>query len=294
MSKGVVAAICAAFSAGMIPIFTKLMMNAGLTSAQVLFFRYMWVFIMAGGWMMIRKKSFHITRKQLCALFFFTVAGYGGATFLLASSFNFLSVGLATMLYFTYPMFVMLIMTLLFKEKPTKIKTASLLLAVFGILWLMNFDFSIVNIGSVLAVGAGLAYGVYLVGIRKSSMKNMDNMAIVFYLAGISCVLFFGQGCLTGTPDFLTIGPLELFYGLILGFITVFVLGVVAFAIKAIGPTKTSLIISFEAVVSLVMGILVFSEPYGVNTWVGSILMTLSVIFITRENTEEALVAAEK
>ena len=70
---------------------------------------------------------------------------------------------------------------------------------------------------------------------------------------------------------FLTIGPLELFYGLILGFITVFVLGVVAFAIKAIGPTKTSLIISFEAVVSLVMGILVFSEPYGVNTWVGSI-----------------------
>ncbi|MEG2715832.1 MAG: DMT family transporter [Eubacterium sp.] len=287
MSKGVIAAVSAAFCAGTIPIFTKFMLSGGLTPVAVLFYRYLSIVIILGVSFLMRKKNICVTGKQFLSLIFFTVFGYGGATLLLAISLNFLSVGLSTMLYFTYPLFVMMIMIFFFKEKPTWIKVVSLFATVFGIVCLMNFDKRVFTVGSLLAIGAGLAYSVYLVGIRKSALKELENRTIVFYLSAISTILFLGQGLLMEIPNFLTISPLNLLYGALLGIITIFVLSVVTYAIKTIGPTKTSLIISFEAVVSLILGILIFAEPYNINTWIGSILMTAAVILMTREGEKE-------
>ncbi|CAK7071053.1 MAG: hypothetical protein EUB_00806 [Eubacterium sp.] len=294
MSLGIIASIAAAFSCGGILVLTKWMMNTGMTSVEVLFYRFLFVFIITGIWFIIKKQNCRITLRQLVTLVLLTVAGYGGSTFLLATSFNFLPMGLATMLYFTYPLFVLVIMTILFKEKLTRVKAVSLSLAILGIFCLMNFSLELFNLGSMLAIGSGLAYAIYLVGIQKSSVKSLDNLVIVFYLSGFSCIFFFMQGLLAGTPQFLAVDVPQLLMGTCIGAVTVFVLGAIAYSIKCIGSTKTSLIISFEAVVSLILGILIFGDPYNMNTWIGSILMTLSVIFITRENTEEALVAAEK
>lgn len=290
MSLGTIAAISAAFSCGGILVFTKWMMNGGMKSVEVLFYRFLFVFIITGIWFLIKKQNCRINVKQVIALFLLTVAGYGGSTLLLATSFNFLPMGLATMMYFTYPIFVLGVMKVLFKEKLTKIKIVSLAVAVLGIFCLMNFSIELFNAGSILALGSGVAYAIYLVGIQKSSVKTLDSLVIVFYLSVFCIPFFFVQGIIAKTPDFLLVNGNELFMSLCIGLLTVFVLAAIAYAIKNIGSTKTSVIISFEAVVSLVFGILIFNEPYTINTWVGSALMTLAVIFITREKADKALV----
>lgn len=286
MSLGILAAVSSAICCGFIPVFTKWMQNLGMTTVEVLFYRFSVVFIITGMILLMKKVPFRITFRQVITLMIMTVFGYGGATLLLASSFHYLPIGIASMLYFTYPIFVLIIMTFVFKEKLTKIKVLAFGLAILAILFLMEFNLTFFNIGSLLASGAGLAYAIYLICIQKSAVSQLNNLLTVFYLAGFSCIFFAAQGLIMKIPDFLSADPMQLFLGFCVGAITVYVLGAIAFSIKQIGSTKTSLIISFEAVVSLVLGIMIFNDPWTILTWIGSGLLTLAVVLISRENSE--------
>ncbi|MGL4547357.1 DMT family transporter [Eubacterium aggregans] len=283
MSKGIWAAVSAALTAGLLPVFTKVMMNHGVTDVEVMVVRYLGVFLFAGIGLMLREQWLRITGRQFVTLVLLTVFGYAGACYLLAAALNFLPVGMAIMLYFTYPLFTMLIMTLVFREKPTGRKLVALALAILGIAALMGFDFSVFNIGSVLALGAGLTYGIYLVGIQKSGVCQLDNMVITFYLTWISWPLFLIQGWGMGAEHFMALTPTAWGVSMVMVLITVFVLVVVAYATKYIGSTRTSLIIAFEAVVSLLLGILIFGEAWTGFTVVGSVLMLGAVILVTWE-----------
>ncbi|WP_083439402.1 DMT family transporter [Acetobacterium bakii] len=285
MSPGIIAAISAALAAGTIPVLTKALMLDGFSPTTILFYRYAFVFAFLGLSFMSKKERIKLTKRQMVELIIFSVFGYGGATFLLAQSFNFMSMGLATMLYFSYPFFVVLIMGLVFKEKPNKFKITALVIAILGIICLMNFDFNLMNIGSILALGAGLTYGIYLVSLQKSSLQKLENSVTVFYLGGISALIFGLQGLLiSGNLNSFMISPKAIVVTAVLGGITIFVLRMVTFAVKIIGPTQTSLIIAFEAVVTLILGIVLFHEPWNGNTVGGAILMLISVILVSRSS----------
>lgn len=288
MSPGILAAIAAALAAGTIPVLTKALMLDGLSATTILFYRYLFVFIFLGMAFIVKKIDMSLTRRQLMELIIFSIFGYGGATFLLAQSFNYMPMGLATMLYFSYPFFVVLIMGLVFKEKPEKSKIIALVIAISGIICLMNFDFQCINAGSILAFGAGLTYGIYLVSLQKSSLQQLENPVIIFYLGGISVLIFGFQDCLiTGSVQFIVIPFKAILFNVALGGITIFVLQMVTFAIKKIGSTQTALIIAFEAVVTLVLGIFLFKEPWNGNTIAGAVLMLISVILVSRTSDSE-------
>jgi len=69
---------------------------------------------------------------------------------------------------------------------------------------------------------------------------------------------------------------------MMLAVITIVVLQMVTFAIKKIGSTETSLIIAFESVVTLILSILFFDEPWNGNTLAGAVLMLVAVILVSR------------
>ncbi|WP_303867291.1 DMT family transporter [Acetobacterium wieringae] len=282
MSMGIIAAMAAALAAGLIPVLTKALMLDGLDATTILFYRYATVFIMLGLTFIMKKERIRVTKKQAVELVVFSAVGYGGSTFLLAQAFNYMPMGLATMLYFSYPLFVMVIMALIFKEKPNRIKMIALAIAITGIIFLMNFSLDLVNWGSVLALGSGLAYGVYLVSLQQSSLKTLENRVIIFYLGGI-CAVFFGiQGCFfSGNAEFLRLPAKGIILTVALGAITIFVLQMVTVAIKRIGSTQTALIIAFEAVVTLILGVVLYGEPWNGNTIVGAGLMLVSVILVS-------------
>lgn len=290
MSIGIIAAVAAALAAGLIPVLTKALMLDGLDATTILFYRYVVVFISLGLTFILKKEKITITKKQALELFIYSAVGYGGSTFLLARSFNYMPMGLATMLYFSYPLFVVVIMAMVFKEKPNQTKISALIIAIVGILFLMNFNFDLINMGSVLALGSGLAYGIYLVSLQQSSLKKLENRVIIFYLGGI-CAIFFGiQGwIISGNSEFLSLSTKGIIFTLALGGITIFVLQMVTFAIKRIGSTQTSLIIAFEAVVTLVLGILLYSEPWNGNTIAGAGLMLVAVILVSRTADADSL-----
>lgn len=283
MSTGIFAAIAAALAAGFIPVLTKALMLDGLSATTILFYRYVVVFVILGITFIAKKENIKLSIRQVFGLCIFSVFGYGGATFLLAQALNFMTMGLATMLYFSYPFFVVLIMRVVFKEKPNRTKVIALGIAILGIMFLINFDFKLMNFGSILAMGSGLAYGIYLISLQKSSLQKLKDPVIIFYLGGISAVIFGLQGCLvSGNTGFLRLPDKSIFFTVALGLTTIFVLKMVTYAIKKIGSTQTSLIIAFEAVVTLVLGIVLYGEPWNGNTVTGALLMLVSVILVSR------------
>lgn len=285
MSSGIIAAIAAALAAGLIPVLTKALMLDGFGAATILFYRYLIVFIILVIIFIVKKESIRVTKQQALELVIFSVFGYGGSTLLLALAFNFMPMGLASMLYFSYPMFVVIIMCLVFKEIPNRNKIFAFGIAILGITFLMNFNFKFANFGSILALGSGLAYGIYLVSLQKSSLQKLENSVIIFYLGGFSTVIFGIQGCLSpGRINFLELSFKGILFTVILGVITIFVLQMVTLAIKNIGSTKTSLIIAFEAVVTLILGIVLYGEPWNGNTVVGAACMLFSLILVSRSS----------
>lgn len=283
MSLGVVAAIGAALLAGTIPVLTKVLMLDGIGATTILFYRYAFIFILSGFAFIVKRKNIKVTKKQLFELVVFSIFGYMGATFLLIQAFNFMPVGLASMLYFSYPFFVFIIMWVVFKEQPNRIKIYALVIVIVAIVFLMNFDASLINSGSFLALGSGLAYGIYLVGLQKSSLKEIDNAVIIFYLGGISAVLLGIQGTIyTDNSLLLGLTVKRTLLTMTLAVITIVVLKMIAFAIKKSGSTETSLIIAFESVVTLILSILFFGEPWNGNTVAGAVLMLVAVILVSR------------
>ncbi len=282
MSMGIIAAMAAALAAGLIPVLTKALMLDGWDATTILFYRYAVVFIILGLTFIMKKERIRVTKKQAVELVAFSAVGYGGSTFLLAQAFNYLPMGLATMLYFSYPLFVVMMMALIFKEKPNRIKIIALAIAITGIIFLMNFSLDLVNWGTVLALGSGLAYGIYLVSLQQSSLKTLENRVIIFYLGGI-CAVFFGiQGWLfSDNSEFLIPSAKGFLLTVALGVITIFVLQMVTFAIKRIGSSQTALIIAFEAVVTLILGVVLYGEPWNGNTIFGAGLMLVSVILVS-------------
>lgn len=277
---GILAATAAAFTAGFIPVLTKLLMEDGFPPAAILFYRYLVVAILLGIRFLITRTNIKVTANQGISLVIYSIIGYGGATFLLAQAFKFIPIGQATMLYFSYPLFVVIIMTWIFKEKLDKFKLLALTLAITGILFLINFKFNLSNPGAILGIGAGLAYGIYLVAIQKSSLRYLNSLVLIFYLGGISAIFFGLQNLIfSGGNQALSLDHLLLF--IILGAITIFVLFMVAYAIKTIGSAETSLIIAFEAVVTLVLGILLFKESFNTFTMIGATLIFSASIIIS-------------
>lgn len=277
---GVLAASSAAFTAGLVPVLTKLLMEDGLPPAAILFYRYLMVFILLGCLFFIRKPNLRLTLNQAISLILYSIIGYGGSTFLLAQSFDFMPIGQATMLYFSYPLFVVIIMTCLFKEKLDNYKLLALTLAVSGILFLINFKFDLTNPGALLGLSSGLAYGIYLVALQKSSLRYLDSLIVIFYLGGISSI-FFGLQNLVFSRGEQALNLSHLLLLLMLAGITIFVLFMVTYAIKTIGSAETSLIIAFEAVVTLILGIILFKESFNAFTIIGAILMFSASVIIS-------------
>ncbi|WKY46198.1 DMT family transporter [Eubacteriaceae bacterium ES2] len=187
-------------------------------------------------------------------------------------------VGQATMLYFSYPVFVIIIMTLLFKEKLDSRKCLALSLSVTGILFLIGFKVDLKTPGFFLALGSGLAYATYLTALQKSQLRLLSSQVIVFYLGCFSS-LFFGIQNLFNPISLPSVENFVLLF--LLGVITVFVLLMVNYAIQSIGSADTSLIIALEAVVTLVFGIVIFHESFTFLTLIGAVLMLLSSITIS-------------
>lgn len=285
--RGMICAIISAIAFGCMPIFATNAHKSGADTIMVVFARHALTTLFILSILLIRKIDFKVDRKMMYRLIFCGVVGNTGIAITLFLSYQYISIGLATILHFIYPVVVTVLSFTVFKEKLGVKKIVALILSIIGVYILIGFTAIKLDIlGVLLALASGVLYSIYIVQVGHTKLVELDSFVLVFYVSAISAVSTFIYGSMTNELHF-TLNYDFIFN--IIGVVLVSMVGLVtiAYAIKVIGPTNASIMSTLEPITSIILGVLVFTEPLTLNIVLGSLFILLSVYFVVKEEKEE-------
>lgn len=279
--KGFLCGIVTSATFGLIPLFTLPLMAAGMNVPSILSYRFFISTLMMGAFLFVMRRSFRITRREA-----FTLAGlsllYTGSAVFLFWSYRYLASGIATTMMFLYPVFVALIMIIFFKEKNSFWTASAIILAVAGVAMLSwNGEAGGVSFtGILLAVLSGLSYGVYIVSVNKSCVRDMGAAKLTFYVFLFTGLFMLAGAQLLGELQRIPTWRCDLDLTLLALIPTVVSNLTLVAAIKAIGSTFSAVLGAMEPVTAMTVGVWVFGEPFTRMTAWGVALIILAVTLV--------------
>ncbi len=269
----------AAASYGMNPLFALPLYGHGVGVNSVLFYRYIFATVLLAVWMKIKKHSFKVPLNQLGILFVMAMFFSFSSLFLFAS-YQYMDAGVASTLLFVYPVLVALIMILFYREKISREILISIIFTILGIYFLYTGkNNEVLSLKGVIYVFiSALLYALYIVGVRKTSLKKLSPEKLSFY------VLIFGSLVYIYNTKFCTqIDKIPQWYlwfnaaGLAL-LPTIISLESMTIAIKLLGATPAAILGTLEPVTALCIGVVVFHETLTVRIIFGVIFILISVL----------------
>jgi len=282
--KGILFIIISAISFGIMPILAKLSYWGGSNTYTTLFLRFFFAALMVLYYLKSKGISVKLTKRQLLLVVPLGVFGYTLTSTSIFMAYNYISVGMASMILYVYPAIVTLLSYLFYKEKISARKAISLIISLVGIYVLIDMGSSSVNVkGLILAGLAAILYSLYVLGSSLKEIKDINSYVLTFYISCASAVLMFIVSMSTGNLN-LHIS----FYGIVAILLLAFISTVVALmafleGVRIIGPSKASIFSTLEPIVGLILGILILNEPISARIIVGSIMIVASIIILTKE-----------
>ena len=279
--KGLVTGILSSSTFGLIPLFTLPLMAQGMTFDSILFYRFLTAGVAIVILLPIRGESFVIRKSELPTLCYLNLFYVMSALFLFWG-YNYLPSGVATTIHFMYPVFVTLIMSIIYHERLSAIIITAIILAISGVASLSISDteqgIDLTGIGIVLI--SAISYALYIVRVNKSKVRNMNGTKLTFYVLMIGSLIFLLNAQLKGGVQSIPDG--KAFMNILMLAILPTVVSNLAlvYAIKNIGSTLTAILGAMEPLTALSIGILVFAEPLTPTIALGFILIISAVSLI--------------
>lgn len=281
-TKGFLATVVSATFFGFIPLMVKVVCSGRGNTLAAAFYRFALSLPALYIYLKVKKIPMRITKTQLRDIVLITVLGYGGTTLILFSSYNYIPLGMATTIHFTYPVFTILGCMIFLHEKIKKMKVFAVALSFGGILFFYNADGSVSLPGMVLAFASGMTYAFYTIYLRESSLKDMDSVKLIFCLNTVGAAMMGAVVLIAG--DF-TVGltPAAWAVAVFLAVSASFI-GVLGYqvGVKCIGPQNTAILSTFEPITSVILGILVYQESFSLRTLLGCLCILSSVIIVAK------------
>lgn len=294
--KGIIYAILAAATYGMIPLFTIPLYNSGMDTDSVLVFRYFFAVVAIGLLAKLRGRSLKLERGEL-----FPLMGVGlvmsVSSLALFSSYHYMDGGIASTLLFVYPIIVALIMTIFFKEK-LKIGTViCMVVALAGIALLYKGEdgAELSVLGTMLVMVSAICYSIYIVGVNRSALKKIPTLKLNFYMLIFGGLVFFvrvNMGLDLTVPtewdQWACLAALGLFPTAVSFICT-------TLAVQNVGATPTAILGVVEPFTAIIIGVTVFGEPLTMRIASGLLMIIVSVTFVVGgTNIRVALVRFKK
>lgn len=276
--KGYISAIISSVSYGLIPLFILPLKTIDFPMNVALFYRFFLSSFFILPLLIYKKETLKISWRELISLFVL------GVFFALMSEFlflgyDYLTPGIASTIFFVYPVIVALIVFFVFKEALTKLTVLSLFITIFGVFILSVKDsiFDINILGLLIATLSAVFYALYIVTVNKVKI-NASSLKITFYSMLFSSVYYLIKILLSG--DSLLIPEVKIFFNLSLFALITTVLSILTlvYAIKLIGSTPTSIMGALEPIVAVAVSVLFFSEDFTLNLAIGVNLIVFGVI----------------
>ena len=282
--RGVLYAVVSSATFGLIPLFSIPLLQGGMSSPAILFYRFGLAAAMMGLIALATRRPLRITWPQTGTLLLLG-AMYSVTALGLLRSYTYIPSSVATTINFLYPLGVAIVMTLFFREKNSVWLLVAILISLVGVALLSwgdiggpQSDRAIVGVG--FAGATVLTYTIYIVGVKKSRISRLDPMIQAFYVLLFSACFFLVYALsTTGAP---LPGKWHLWQNLLLLALVPTVVSnlTLVLAIKEIGSTMTSILGSMEPLTAVLVGVLHFGEKFGLDSASGLILIITAVIIV--------------
>lgn len=277
--KGIAATIISAMLFGGTPVLVSKAYSYGATPETVTFYRSLFAAVMLLVLCVVRRESVRFTGKQWVA-----IACIGGfvavTTLLLYVSYDYISVGTATTLHFTYPIFVVAGCRL-FGEPIGKVRSAALAVACVGMALFFDPSGKGSITGVALAVASGVTYALYMILVDKMNLKQIPAFALSAAIALTGTLVLLVYGLVTQRLAYLLSPGV---YGLIVVIaLLTSVLAVVLLqvGIQRLGAGTASILCTFEPLTSIVFGCLFLGEQLTLRAVLGSAIILSAIMMLS-------------
>ena len=286
--KGYLFALVSALTYGMIPLFMIPLKKWGFFSVDTaLFYWFLIAAILILGYLVFyQKESVKINLKEGIVLSILGLFYALSAEFLFIA-YDFLSPGIASTIFFIYPIMVALILGIFFKEKITLATTISLIVVVVGVAVLSikpknnddkdDFGINYIYIGLFVSLLGALMYALYMIIVNKTKI-DASGVKVSFYSMVFASLFFLVKTLILGNSA--TIPSLEIGTHLTLFSLITTALSVVSlvYAIKYIGSTPTAIMGAVEPVVAVMISVGLFDETLTFSLIAGVIIIISGVL----------------
>lgn len=287
---GMLFAMGAAFFYGVSTITAKMSYVGGGNPITISFYRNFISIPMLFVLVKFARISFKVTKREIFGLFVLGVLGGFITGTLLYASYAKISVGLTTCMHFSYPVIVAGIYVLVFKKKFSKTKVISLILG-FGGIWFFLENDAVVNpYGLFTAFMSGVSYAIYLIFMDKWNLKEMNGLKLSFYCCIFSSMSLYAFGLMRGY-SFQGVMSHGAWIWINATAVLVSVLGssMIPVAVKHVGSTVTGIVGILEPVTSVIMGVLLLGEPFGLKGFIGAAFVLSAAIMLALEKEDKEI-----
>lgn len=286
--KGYLFVISSAIIFGCMPLGAKFIYANGVNPISLAFYRnllaipVMYLIVKASG------ESLKVSCGDFIKLIILSVLECVLTPTLMYSSYNYISSGTSTTLHFIYPAVVILAETVFFKEQLRFKQLLCVVLCLLGVGMFYVPGGNLDPFGSVLAILSGITYAAYIVLLSKFHLEHISGFKFSLYLSSI-CSIIMPFICIPTKsftiPENISCWIACFVFSLILciGAVVLFRQGTLL-----IGGQRASILSTFEPITSIFIGILLFSEPFGWRTAVGSIFIIVATVLIAIFDTKSS------
>ena len=276
--KGYLCAFISAFTYGLIPLFMIPIKKAESFSVDAtLFYR----FLIASGAILLflcyQKQRLRISLREGLIMSILGLLYALSAEFLFLA-YDYLSPGIASTIFFCYPIIVALVLVLFYKEKITLPTVLSLLLVVTGVGVLSIKEGSTINyVGLGISLLGALVYALYILIVNKVRIEA-SGVKISFYSMLFSSLYFWVKTLILGEsiaiPSLSLVGDITLFAIIT----TSLSLVALVYAVRYIGSTPTAIMGAFEPIVAVLISAGLFGEALTLSLIIGGMVIIVGVL----------------
>ena len=275
---GFVFVLLAGVGFGFLGIFGRLAFQSGLSVGELLTFRFtLAALLLAAGLAVYKPALLKLPLRQILISAALGVFGYAVFSTLYFKSIEGISVPLAALLLFTFPIFVNLGSHFILKERMSRLQLISLVIACLGLGILLWGPVIVNSFASVVyALLAAITYSVYVL-VSGKLQKNVHPLSSSLYviISAALALFFFHQPqfskaielsrqqifIIAGIALISTIGPLTLFLA----------------GLQRLASGKASIVVMIEPVVAAGAASLLLNENLTEIQILGSLLVLVSL-----------------
>ena len=279
--KGFLYGVATSVTFGLIPLFTLPLMQKGMASDSILFYRFITATAALALMMIVKKESFRVNWRDLAVIVLLAVF-YTASSMFLLYGYEAMGAGVATTLHFTYPVFVTLLMFALFREKASWVTWTAVVLAIAGVakLSLNGTELKLDPVGVGVVLLSAVGYASYIIAVNKSRVRDMHSRKLAFYVFVLTTLMFAVKNGLGGGVQPLPDAVSAVNVVLLAVAPTVISNITLLLAVHNIGGTLTSILGALEPVTAVCIGAMVFGEEFTLSEAVGITLILVAVVLV--------------